>query len=119
VKMGRPSKYRPEMCTTVVDLMREGASIAEVCAELGIHKDTFYKWEKDPEKPEFTDSVKTGRVLSEAWWTRAGRENLYESKFNHGLWYMNMKNRFGWRDKQEVEHSGKVEGKLVIVRPQD
>ena len=56
--------------------------------------------------------------MCEAWWTEKGRSKLEDPKFNHVLWYMQMKNRFKWRDRQEVEHSGTVEGSLVIVRPE-
>ena len=105
---GRPTKYTDEMPDRVVDMMADGASITEVAAALGVSKETVYQWEKDPSKPDFSDALKRGRELSEAWWTSQGRTQLWEKNFNHVLWYMNMKNRFGWRDKQEVEHSGKM-----------
>ena len=69
-------------------------------------------------------TIKYGKLLSEAWWQKEGRINLKESKFNPTLWYMNMKNRFGWRDKQEL--TGAKGGPIaytkierVIVDPDD
>ena len=32
---GRPSSYKPEYCDTIVELMRDGASIEEVAADIG------------------------------------------------------------------------------------
>ena len=108
-QMGRPTKYKPEMCKTVVELMSEGASQYEVLATLGISEDTFYRWKKENE--EFSESVERGKLLSQAWWERMGRVNLENTKFNYRGWYMNMKNRFQWTDKQDIKRD---EVKTVI-----
>lgn len=109
-KMARPTKYRKEMCERIPDLMAEGMSKVEVCAELGIHYSTFLDWQKNI--PEFSESVKTGEQLSAAWWEKQGRTNLENKEFQAALWYMNMKNRFKWADKQQVEHTGKDGGPI-------
>ena len=106
---GRPTKYRSEMCTILEAMMREGASHIEVIAEIGICEDTFYRWKKENE--EFSESVARGKLLSQAWWERMGRVNLENTKFNYRGWYMNMKNRFQWSDKQDVKRD---EVKTVI-----
>ena len=54
--MARPTKYKPEMCKTVIDLMEEGASQQEVLAALDISNDTFYRWKKENE--EFSETIK-------------------------------------------------------------
>ena len=105
---GRPSKFEPWMCERVVELMKEGASKTEVAASIGIDRDTLNEWSKT--NSDFSVSIKKGEQLSEVWWEKIARENLITHpkgpQFNSTLWYMNMKNRFGWKDKQEVEHSG-------------
>lgn len=105
---GRPTKYDPSMCARVVELGHEGASKAEISAELGISRDTFNQWEKD--HPEFSDASKASTAAAQAWWERRGRIATfggYEG-FNATAFIFTMKNRFpaDWRDKQEVEHSG-------------
>jgi hypothetical protein len=42
--MARPTKYKPEMCETIIDLMKEGASKIEVCAALDIAYETLLRW---------------------------------------------------------------------------
>ena len=79
--------------------MREGASQIEVMAEIDVCEDTFYRWKKENE--ELSESVARVKLLSQAWWERMGRVNLENTKFNYRGWYMNMKNRFHWTDKQD------------------
>lgn len=102
--MARPTKYKPEMCKVVIDLMQEGASQQEVLAVLDISNDTFYRWKKENE--EFSETIKRGIQLSQGWWERQGRVSLKDREFNYTGWYMNMKNRFKWADKQEVKNEG-------------
>jgi hypothetical protein len=104
--MARPTKYKPSMCKVVIDLMQEGASQQEVLAVLDISNDTFYRWKKENE--EFSETIKRGVQLSQGWWERQGRVSLKDREFNYTGWYMNMKNRFKWADKQEVKQEGNV-----------
>lgn len=100
--IGRPSKYDPKMCEKVIELMREGASITEVAGELDISKETLYVWVKEEDKKDFSDAVKRGVGLSASWWEKMGRVNLESRTFSYPGWYMNMKNRFGWKDNQHT-----------------
>jgi len=103
--VGRPSKYRPEMLKAIDELMSEGASLIEVSVALDIDDNTLYDWinEASPRfKQEFSDAIKKGVKKSQAWWERNGRTNLKSREFSYTGWYMNMKNRFGWSDKQET-----------------
>ena len=92
------------MCKVVIDLMQEGASQQEVLAVLDISNDTFYRWKKENE--EFSETIKRGVQLSQGWWESQGRVSLKDREFNYTGWYMNMKNRFKWADKQEVKNEG-------------
>lgn len=107
---GAPTRYTPEVCDTIVQIMREGRFVAEVCAELGIHKDTFYQWVK--KHPEFADSYKLGRVVCEAWWANQGRINLHNDKFNVKIWdrYMRTAFRDSWSDNYDPLEPGALDG---------
>jgi transposase len=118
--MGRPTKYDPAMCATVVEMMAEGCSKVEVCAALGICYETWMNFQKAHE--DFSLSVKRGEQLSEAWWQREGRTNLKDRDFSATLWYMNMKNRFGWKDKHEVDNTssdGTMTPTKIIIQAGD
>jgi len=115
-KTGRPSDYKEEYCETVIELMSEGASKAEVCLELNCSFQTFLTWQA--KHSEFLEAVKRGLHLSKGMWEKMGRKAAFGQVegFNATAWIFNMKNRFGkmddlgdrWSDKQEVEHSGEV-----------
>lgn len=104
----------------VISLYEEGASDVEIKAHIyrirgSFSNDLWDRWKRDEE--EFSETIKAGKILSEAWWAGKGRKNLDNKEFNFTGWYMNMKNRFGWSDKQEVDHrsgDGSMSPKTVI-----
>jgi hypothetical protein len=104
-KIGRPEqytkKYADSLAPTLADMFEEGASLAEVCHKIGCCKESFYKMLEI--SPEFSYAYKKGMVASEAWWCTLGRAG---SAGKHAIqaapWIFNMKNRFGWKDKQEI-----------------
>ena len=112
-KTGSPEIYGEEWANEaakkIPGMMAKGESIAEVCAQLDISKPTFYKCRD--RYSEFADAVKKGETLSEAWWAKLGRGGAAgQVDINATTWIFNMKNRFNWKDKQEVDnnHSGTV-----------
>ena len=112
---GRPKKQLSDLpdkwYDTTLALYSVGASDVEIRAELSIAQSTWERMLKEEE--EFSITIKKGRQLSNAWWEQQGRTNLKETKFSATLWYMNMKNRFHWADKQEIQHG--VDDKLARI----
>ncbi|PKP52266.1 MAG: hypothetical protein CVT92_09660 [Bacteroidetes bacterium HGW-Bacteroidetes-1] len=96
----------------LLELYRQGGSDNEVKALIYSWIGTFSnnlwdRWMKEEE--DFWETIKRGRMLSEAWWEKQGRSNLMTPNFNATLWYMNMKNRFGWADSQKIDHTSSGE----------
>jgi hypothetical protein len=85
--------------------MTEGASLEEIKAYLNISNNLHTRWMT--EEPEYRETIKRGEELSKAWWHKKGRVNLENKDFSATLWYMNMKNRFGWKDRQDVTTNDK------------
>ncbi|HEB13755.1 MAG TPA: hypothetical protein ENI13_02110 [candidate division CPR3 bacterium] len=65
---------------------------------------------------EFSATIKEAVLLAEAWWMTMGRKNLRRKTFRDVLWYMNMKNRFGWKDKHDVTSGDKPLAPAQVVK---
>ena len=109
-------KNLPGLKKAIIDLYREGGSDVEVRAMIGdlspdtdMSEELWYRWME--EEPVFATTIKKGKALSESWWYAMGRKHLIfqqnrGKRMDYVGFYMNMKNRFGWSDKQEVTGKG-------------
>ena len=107
--VGRPTKYRSEYCKRVVDLSRDGLSVAELALDIGVARQTLYTWMDA--HPEFLDAMSRARDYSLAWWERKAREGIVNEKgraINAALWGKIMSARFpdDYRKRKEIEVSG-------------
>ena len=112
-KVGRPKESLESLPDNwheeVLELYSEGAADVEIKALIYQWRNNFSNnlWDRwMEEEQEFWETIKKGRMLSESWWNKSGRKNLKSKDFSYTGWYMNMKNRFGWRDKQETTLQG-------------
>ena len=104
----------------ILSMYAEGAGDVEVMKQIWEWTGSFsYKlWERwIKEEDRFKEVIDMGGILSKAWWERNGRKNIDNKGFNSVLWYMNMKNRFGWADTQSIEHKGSIEHIGVVRLP--
>jgi orotate phosphoribosyltransferase-like protein len=108
-RVGRPSKYKKQYCSKVIELFSEGKSVIQIAAELDVSRDTIYEWQKA--HPEFSDSIKKGMTKSEAFWERLlqGAASGLASVNSAALIFL-LKNRFQWTDRmdQKIAHSGDI-----------
>jgi len=105
---GRPTKYDPKYCQEIIDFMSRGDSLTAFAGEIQVSRETIYEWERT--YPEFSDAINTARYKCQAWWETQGKIGLFMGKedgtFSQSTWIFNMKARFGYRDKVEVETTG-------------
>lgn len=106
---GRPkedlSTLPEQWYNEILDLYTNGASDVEIKALIyewrgSFSNDLWDRWIEEEE--QFSETIKTGKILSEAWWHRNGRTNLENKDFSYTGWYMQMKNRFGWTDRNDL-----------------
>lgn len=101
----------------ILSLYQEGASDVEIKALIYVWRGSFSNdlWDRwMEEEPQFSETIKNGRMISEAWWSKTGRKNLQNKDFSYTGWYMNMKNRFGWTDRMDNTTKGE-ELKTVVI----
>lgn len=115
-KIGRPTKYRPEYCDSLIEHLSLGLSyeIFGACLpdynddDVYVAKATVENWEKA--HPAFLGAKKKGWALCQAFYEKKGVKHLTHSKnsvqLNTTAWIFNMKNRFNWTDKKEVTVEG-------------
>jgi transposase len=117
--VGRPTKYDPAICDRVVELGREGFTLAEMAAELDIDRSTLSDWCEKHD--EFSRAVKSGLDRAQAWWEKQGRIATFGGcdGFNATSYIFQMKNRFkeDWRDKVDNHTTGQTTLNIVTGVP--
>jgi hypothetical protein len=123
---GRPTKYKEQYAEQARKLCLLGYTDKQLADFFEVHESTIHQWKLD--YPKFSESINAGKDIADAeiavsLYERAKGYSHKEDKiFNHNgvplvvptikhyppdtaaafIW---LKNRSGWRDKQEVEHS--------------
>jgi DNA-binding XRE family transcriptional regulator len=123
-KVGRPTKYRPEYAEQVFKLCLLGATDEQLADFFGVSVQTIYNWTE--QEPEFFESRRKGKEeadanVAHALYHRAlGYSHPEEKIFSYeggvvraetvkhyppdtAAAFIWLKNRAGWRDKQEVD----------------
>jgi len=103
---GRPTEYRPEFCSVVIELGAEGKSKVEIACELGVGRTTIKRWEEVHE--DFRAAMAYAKDLEQAWWEKQGRINLAAQHFQSSMWSRSMAARFpdDWRETSRRENTG-------------
>lgn len=115
-KLGRPTTYEPEYCERLEEHMGQGYSFESFGGISKVCKDTLFEWAKV--HSEFREAKARGLEAGRLFWEKQGIEGLYtiteydekgkvtsSKSINQTIWSINMKNRFGWREKQPGEEA--------------
>lgn len=138
-KVGRPSKYKPEYCKTLIDYFsvepyreieinhrnKKGDEWTAIelrandlpmfgmfAVSIGVNQDTLHEWKKV--HAEFSEAFKIAKELQENFLAINTLLGLYNSTFA----IFTAKNILGWRDQKHLEHTSPP-GKPVEVNVTD
>jgi len=83
------------------DMYRDGQSLVEVIAKLGVSQMQYFR--ACDKSSKFKRAHDEGLIRAEAWWSKLGRAGAAgKIKLNSAAWVFSMKNRFAWTDKKEL-----------------
>lgn len=141
-KVGRPSKYQPEVVEQAYKLCLLGATDKEMADFFGVAESTFNLWKK--EHKEFSESLKRGKMIADAnvanrLYQRAlGYSHPEDKIFNDNgtplivpttkhyppdptsaIFWLKNRRKEQWRDKQEHEHTGADGGPIIVKLPEE
>jgi len=97
----------------LIEHMEKGLSFEAFAGLVGVTKKTLYSWFE--QNPDFLNAKEIGTARCRIFWEQLGIDHIVnKSDSEHGggsssrslnasVWIFNMKNRFGWRDKQPDE----------------
>jgi len=87
--VGRPTKYKQEYVKLLLQSARREETTEGFCADIGIHKDTFYEWCKIHK--EFSDAYKEAMTIRQALFLRRTHNCAFKpdkNPCNNGMAYL-------------------------------
>lgn len=103
---GRPSKYDPAYCDSVVEVMATGLSLTAFAGEIGVHRGTINEWMEV--HPEFSESVRVGKAKRTLALERGMLGAESGPAVTARMFALKNADPEEWREKQHVEHSGEI-----------
>ena len=112
----RAYDYDPAYCDKVTAHMSKGFSFESFAATLNCSLQTIRTWVQS--RDDFFEARERGYIASQKFWEELGINGASGriKEFNVTCWIFNMKNRFGWRDRQDIYTSQKAE---VVITPEN
>ncbi len=120
MSVGRPKKYtKAEKMQEKIDkyfieceLKEEPPTVCGLALALDMDRSGLLRYEQEG---EFCNTIKKAKLKIEANY----EQMMVSGKGSTPGLIFNMKNNFGWKDKQEVEHSGTVSIAETLAKAQE
>lgn len=118
---GRPTKYKPEYCETIIELAKLGKFEAAWACACDVNKSTFVDWKVA--FPEFAIAFARARQECEAFWDEETAKSAMSNTGSAPLLKFLQAAVFGKKETTGIEHSGEITNKQMQVdfasRPAD
>lgn len=82
---------------------RDGLTDEQIAENLGISKDTFYKYKK--QHTDFSDSLKKGKEIIDYQVENALLKNALDGNVTAQIYWLNNRKPKNWRNKQDIDVS--------------
>lgn len=109
---GGPTKYSPERCDEIIGHMSKGLSATAAAGEMNITRKLLYDWSE--RHPEFAEAMELGRIKRQAFLEKQLMSPSAPGMVPAMIFALKNANPKEWRDKQELEHTGKDGGAIQI-----
>jgi DNA-binding XRE family transcriptional regulator len=103
---GRPSSYKQEYAELAKNYCLLGATDADLAEFLGTTRQTMDKWKKD--YPEFAEAVTDGKERADSLVARSLYNKAVGGDTTACIFWLKNRQKHAWRDRHEIDHSGKV-----------
>lgn len=113
---GRPTKYEPRFADELIEFMGKGYSLTAFAGSICVARSTINVWMA--ENPEFSEAAKIGQARRTMSLEQGMLETDIGPRITARVFALKNADPEGWRDKQEVEHSGGVKvTRIELVGP--
>jgi hypothetical protein len=113
--MGRPTKYKREMCDRLKDptVMAAGATLASIAQVCEVTIPTVQNWMDT--KPEFLAAVKEARDIVDDSAESSMLKAIRSGNVTAQIFWLCNRRRDRWQHVQRVEHTGEGGGAITIA----
>ena len=110
VRWDGATEYNKDMDMIALEALREGKTLCQVAALLGVCRETVHRWRNPDDERRYQESFKEatdlGLTYAQAHWENVGVEATEKKIFNTDIWKFFMKNRF----KKDYQESKQIVG---------
>jgi hypothetical protein len=104
--------FKPEMCETLIEMGKTGASQKMMFSAIGVSKGVAEDWKK--KYPDFADALDLAVVHSQAYWERELLANVGNKAFNSRIAEIALRGQFPADYKETREQKIDVKADVVV-----